>query len=111
MPTAFKSDDLGPYIDADPDSDLEYSITCWLEGVIFTNLSWSISPAVTNVPYNPQINPAPVVIDGVTYNTGKIASCWIKSLEAGKEYVVTLHATFSGNRIDDRSFRIKCLNR
>lgn len=111
MTTAFKTDDLGPYVEADPNSDLDYSITCWLEGVSFESLNWIISPEVPGVPYNPQINAAPVEIDGVSYSAGKVASCWIKGLQEGLEYLVTLQATFTGGRKDDRSFRVKCLQK
>lgn len=108
MPSAFKVDLAGPYIDADPGSDLDYSVSSWLEGLLFTAVIWSISPAVVNVPYNDQINASPVVIDGRTYAPGQIASAWIKDLQPGVTYEVNLAATFTGGRKDQRTFRIVC---
>ena len=109
MTSAFIQDELGALIYADPESDLDYSITSWLEGLIFLSAAWSISPTGSGeVIYNDSINVGDVVIDGVTYAAGKVASTWIKGLNEGVEYTVTLHATFTGNRIDDRTFRIRC---
>ena len=108
MPTAFLQDEFGAYIEADPGADIDYSVTCWVEGLIFTAATWEIVPTVASVPYNSQINAAPVTIDGVTYAIGKVASAWIKDLIAGVQYSVTVHATFTGGRKDDRTFRIKC---
>jgi hypothetical protein len=97
-----------PFVYADPDSDMDYSISCWVAGVIFTNVVWSISPNVVGALYNQTINNAPVTIDGVDYASGKIATSWIKGLTSGIDYTVTVHATFSGGQVDDRSFIVKC---
>jgi hypothetical protein len=108
MASAFQTDEHGPYVEVDPGADIDYSVTCWVEGLFFTDGTWEIVPNVAGVPYNAQINASPVTIDGVTYAAGKVASAWIKDLQIGVEYVVTLHATFTGGRKDDRSFRMKC---
>lgn len=111
MPTAFLTDEHGDYVEADPDSDLDYSITSWLEGLNFVTAVWTITPAITAVPYDPTINVAPVTIGGVVYAAGKVATAWIKNLAAGQEYKVNVRGTFTNNRIDDYSFRIRCKNR
>lgn len=111
MPSAFKTDEFGPYIEADPESELDYSITTWLEDLLFTAIDWELSPPVAGALYQPLINTNPLVVDGKLYSIGQVASTWIKDLQAGQEYVVTLHATFTGDRKDDRSFRIKCLHK
>jgi len=107
MPSSFLVDDLGNYVLADPQSDLDYSITCWIEGVIFVSAIWTITPAGPTV-HDPSINGSPVTIDGIQYATGKVATAWITGLELGKEYVVTVEGTFSGGQVDQRSFRIRC---
>lgn len=111
MPTIFKEDDLGPYVEADPDSDLDYSITTWLEGLIFLSAVWTIIPDVAGSIHDQSINVGPVTIDGKPYAIGEVASAWIKGLTAGQEYKIRIRGTFTGNRIDDRTFRIKCINR
>lgn len=112
MPTAFFRNENGEdVVLADPDSDLDYSVSTWLEGLLFiAGTSWLVSPAGPTL-YNPQINITTITVDGVPYVAGKIASTWIKDLVAGKRYKVTLKGTFTGNRKDDRSFFIECRNR
>lgn len=96
-----------PFAFVDPGSDIDYSYACWVEGVIFiAPTTWAILPAIGGVPYNSAINPAPVTIDGVLYDTGKVTSAWIKSLLAGTTYLVTIQATFTGGRKDERSFKL-----
>ena len=109
MPSLFKLDRTKrPVVPADPASDLDYSVSSWLEGLLFTDAVWSIEPAVTDGLHAPSINLNPVVIDGVTYQPGELAITWIKNLAAGTDYVVTLRGTFTGNRIDERSFTVQC---
>jgi len=109
MPSQFIKNDLGEdMVVVDPDSDVDYTISCWMEGLFYTAIDWQISPSVGPVIYNFQINGAPVTINGVTYAAGKLASLWIKTLADGQEYRVTLKATFTGNRKDDKSFIIQC---
>lgn len=110
MASAFKKDEIGDYIEADPGSDLDYSVTTWLEGLSFVSATWVITPNVAGSPYNESVNVAPVTIDGVQYAVGKVASAWIKGLTAGVEYLVEVKAVFTGNRKDERSFRIRCRN-
>lgn len=108
MPSRFKVDLNGPYIDADPGSDADYSVSSWLEGLNFTAVDFSILPVVPGVPYNEVINIDPVVIDGRTYAPGQIASAWIKNLQPGVTYTVNVAGTFTGGRKDERSFRMVC---
>jgi hypothetical protein len=111
MPSVFQQDDLGYWAKADPDSELDYSVVSWLEGLLFLDVAWSIAPAVAGVPYDEFINPVPVTIDGVEYAAGQVAGVWVKDLTVGVVYTLTAHATFTGNRIDDRSFRLRCVER
>jgi hypothetical protein len=96
----------------DPESDLDYSIASWIEGVLFNaSPTWAVAPSGP-VLYNGSLNGAPVTIDGVTYAANELATIWIKGpMVAGIDYVVTAHATFAGGRIDDRSFTMKCKSR
>lgn len=112
MATAFFLDPTGtPTVYADPGTDIDYAVACWLADVIFTNVVWTMLPVLAPSPYNQQINPAPVTIDGKLYDTGKVASAWVKNLVAGQSYVVNLAATFTGGRKDERSFKIVCKER
>jgi len=111
MSSAFLHDELGPYILADPVSDLDYSVTSWIDGLTFSNVVWELLPVVAGALHDPSINVAPVVLDGFTYAIGEVATTWVKNLVAGTTYNLTAHATFNGNRVDDRSFRIKCVER
>lgn len=112
MPSAFQVDHNGRrFIVADPDSDLDYSVSSWLEGLVFTAAEWSIEPVVAGALHSQSINGAPVVIDGVTWQAGELATTWIKSLAAGQDYDVKLRATFTGSRIDERTFRVLCRQR
>jgi hypothetical protein len=113
MPSDFRIDKDGvPIVDADPNSDLDYSVSSWLEGLLFTAVDWVVTPDDGNVEvYNSQINAAPVVIDGVTYAIGQLASTWIRGMVVGTTYEIRLRGTFTGNRIDDRTFRVRCKER
>jgi len=111
MSSAFLEDTYGPYIEVDPDSDLDYSLTCWIEGVVFTAIAWELSPDIIGAVYNSQINNSPVVIDGISYDTGKVATAFVKTLVPGVTYILTLHATFTAGRKDDRSIRLICKER
>jgi hypothetical protein len=112
MPSAFRIDKDGvPIIDADPDSELDYSITSWLEGLLFTGVDWELSPEVADVPYNDSINADAVTIDGVEYAAGEVATVWLKDLSAGQTYTLRCRATFTGSRIDDRTIKIRCRER
>ena len=110
MPSLFKFDrKKRPVAPADPGSELDYSVSSWLEGLLFIEpTDWTIEPAVPGVPYSKGINPAPVVIDQVTYQAGQIAFAWVKDLQPGIEYTVTVKGTFTGGRKDERSFILQC---
>lgn len=110
MPSAFKlGKDGKPYVEADPGSDLDYSLPSWLEGVAYNGLpTWTITPAVAGVPYNRSLNTEQVEIDGVTYEVNFVATAWIKDLVAGQTYLVNVAANFVGGRKDERSFNIVC---
>lgn len=110
MPSAFKlGKDGKPFVEADPGSDLDYSLPSWLDGLAYSGLpTWTISPPVTGIPYNRSLNASPVTIDGVLYEANFVATAWIKDLAAGQTYTVNVAATFAGGRKDERSFKIVC---
>lgn len=109
MPSIFRRDyQLGWMAPADPDSDLDYGIACWYEGVTFVSVTWSIAGGGSPGPvlHDDTINGEAIVKDGVTYPAGTVASVWITQLPAGQVCTVTAHATFSDGSVDDRSFRL-----
>lgn len=110
MPTAFQTDKNGrAIVVADPSSDLDYSISSWLEAAVFTAAAWTITPNVPGALHDPGINASPVVVDGVSYAAGMLATTWIDAslLAIGTEYRVNLHGTFTAGREDDRSFIVR----
>jgi hypothetical protein len=112
MPSSFIKLPEGPLIYVDPDSDLDYIISAWIEGATFNgNPTFSITPAAPGSVYNISLNAGPVTIDGVTYVANTLVTFWMKLLTVNVDYTVTCHATFSGARVDDRSFTAKCRNR
>jgi hypothetical protein len=113
MPSAFKlGSDGTPYVLADPGSDLDYSVTSWLEGLAFIDVDWSVEPALAGGSvYGDSLNAAPVIIDGVEYAIGYVASVFIKNMVAGQTYSVKASATFEGSRKDERTFLIQCVER
>lgn len=110
MSSIFRLGDDGYYANADPNSDLDYGITCWMEGETFSSASWSISPSGSPGPvlHDSEINAAAVTIDGTEYAIGKVASVWVSGPIAGETYTVTLEAVFSGGGRDRRSFQLIC---
>lgn len=113
MPSIFNRGQDGFWAYADPDSDIDYGLTCWAENETFTDVDWEITDAGSPTPslHDEAINAAPVTIEGTEYGIGKVASVWITNLTAGQTYTVTAHATLSGGGRDDRSFQLICRER
>lgn len=110
MSSIFRLGDDGYYANADPDSDLDYGITCWIEDQTFTSAAWSISPTGSPGPtlHDSEINAVAITIDETEYAAGKVASIWVSGPIAGITYTVTLDAQFSGGGRDSRSFQLIC---
>lgn len=106
MTTLFKRDVNGFYAYQDPDADLDYSVSSWIEGATFVTVNWTITG--TGSVHSAQINSQAVTVDEVDYDVGELASVFVSSLTAGETYTVNAHATFSGGQTDDRSFRLIC---
>jgi hypothetical protein len=89
--------------DKDPDATLDYSIdwSAWLpSGDAISTAAWSTSDAELVV----EGSPAPSVSAGV-------ATVWLSGGTAGTHYTVTCRVTTTGGRIDDRSIRLRCVER
>ena len=113
MPSIFQRNAAGFWAYADPDSDIDYGVTCWAEDETFASATWEIDPGGSPGPalHDDTINAAPVTIEGETYAIGKVASVWVSGMTAGQTYTITLHAVFSGGGRDDRSFQLICRER
>ena len=118
MPSIFRRNAAGVYYTThDPDADLIYGITSWIEGRTFATAlgacTWAITESGSPSPnlHNPVINAVPVVLDGVTYAIGEVATTWVTGLIAGVTYTLTLHATVDDGQRDDRSVSLVCSHR
>lgn len=109
MKSEFKRDKDGFYALHDPGADIDYSWPSWIEGATFVSVTWSITGSGTL--HGAQINSAPVSVGGVDYAAGEVASVFVTGLTAGITYTVTARATFSGAQVDERSFRLVCVDR
>jgi len=118
MPSIFRRNAAGVYYTThDPNADLIYGITSWIEGRTFATAPganvWDITESGSPSPslHNSAINAVAVVLDGVTYEIGEVATTWVTGLVAGVTYTLTLHATFDDGQRDDRSVSLVCSQR
>lgn len=115
MPSIFRRDSsTGDYFAYhDPNADLIYGITTWIDGRIFVSGSWDISPAGSPAAsvHDSSINSIAVTIDGVVYAAGEVATVWATGLAEGVTYELRLHATFDDGQIDDRTVTLICAQR
>lgn len=112
MTSIFRRNMNGLFAYTDPAGNLIWSVASWIENATFVTARWLIddvgspSPAMTG----PQINAATVTVDEVDYAAGEIASTFISGLSLGRDYVVTIDATFSTGERDVRRFTLYCRN-
>lgn len=111
MPSIFRRNRAGNYVAYhDPAADVIYGITTWIDGRIFSALAWRITDSGSPSPslHDPAINAAAIVLDGVSYAAGEVATVWVRGLSAGVTYTLTLRATFDDGQIDERSVSLIC---
>lgn len=84
--------------DKDPDAILDYAINweTWLDGDTISASAWSAAADIT--------------IDSDSH-TDTVATVWLSGGTAGNTYTVTNHITTAGGREDERSIRIRVLER
>lgn len=94
----------------DPGADVIYGITTWIDGRTFSAVTWRITDTGSPSPelHDSAINGAAMVLDGVTYAAGEVATVWARGLSVGSSYTLTLRATFSDGQIDERSVTLIC---
>jgi hypothetical protein len=82
----------------DPDSTLDYTLdwTAWLDGDTITSSTWTV--------------PAGLVQESATYTT-TTATIWLSGGIAGNDYVITNSIVTAAGRIEDRSIRIRVIQR
>jgi len=82
----------------DPDSTLDYTLdwSAWLQGDTITSSTWTVPAGLT------QESAA---------NTTTTATIWLSGGTAGKDYVVTNSIVTTAGRIEDRSIRIRVIQR
>lgn len=101
MSTTFKIDTDGFYfIPKDPDAVLDYTMDWseWLEtgDTITGTPTWTVPTGLTKASQS---------------NTTTAATAWISGGVAGMNYLVACKIVTAGGRTDERSFRVKCVNR
>lgn len=111
MPSIFRRNRAGNYFAYhDPGADVIYGITTWIEGRLFSSLAWRITDTGSPSPelHDSAINAVAMVLDGVTYAAGEVATVWARGLSVGVTYTLTLRATFDDGQIDERSVSLIC---
>lgn len=102
MPTTFRRDDIGPWIEKAPAEALDYGFDWnapgeeWLDADTIASSVWAVDAGLTK---------------GATSNTTTTASVWLSGGTLGATYTVTNTITTTGGRTGVRSFRIKIVAR
>lgn len=102
MPTTFKRDDIGPWIEKAATENLDYGFDWdapgeeWLGSDAIATSTWEVDAGLTK---------------GATSNTTTTASVWLSGGTLGATYTVTNTITTTGGRTGVRSFRIKIVAR
>lgn len=100
MSTTFKIDTDGLYyIEKDPSAVLDYALD-WSD--------WLVADTITGTPT--WTVPTGLTKDSQS-NTTTTATAWLSGGVAGMSYTVACKIVTAGGRTDERSFRIKCVNR
>lgn len=98
----FKYDELGPYIEKDPDEDLDYTLNWNKPGdsylgsdTIATVLSWTITSGITGHDQT---------------STTTTTTTWLAGGTDGVTYTVAVKIRTVGGRTVERSFRVVVTN-
>jgi hypothetical protein len=102
--TGFKTDDLGDWIEKDPDAVLDYTLDWgatddpWLSGDTIATATWTLDTGLTKVSESV---------------TATAATIWLSGGIAGSTYRVSCRivTTNSIPRVEDRSFRVVVVQR
>jgi hypothetical protein len=102
--TGFKTDDLGDWIEKDPDAVLDYTLDWgatgdpWLSGDTIATATWTLDAGLTKVSESA---------------TATAATIWLSGGIAGSTYRVSCRivTTNSIPRVEDRSFRVVVVQR
>lgn len=95
----FNKDEKGKWIEKDPSALLDYSIdwSAWLQpGETITTSTWVVTAGI-------------VVTD--SDNSPTVATVWLSGGTTLREYTVANKVTTTGGRQDERSFRVRVVNR
>jgi hypothetical protein len=104
--TGYEQDQLGSWIDKDPNATLAYSME-WSEWL-------PQGDTVTAVAYTLQVranDPAPLTKSAEGVQSGHVTYVTLSGGQVGKIYTVTAQVTTSSSQVDRRSFRVKIDNR
>ena len=100
MSTTFQIDADGVYyIPKDPDAVLDYTLdwATWLDTDTLTGTpTWTVQSGLTKDSQS---------------NTSTAATAWLSGGVAGMNYMVSCRITTAAGRTDERSIRIKCVER
>ena len=99
MSTTFHVDSLGYWIEKDPDAVLDYIVdwSDWLDTDTITGAPvWTVPTGLTKASQS---------------NTTTTATAWISGGAQGMTYTLGCRITTTGGRTDERSFRLKIVER
>lgn len=111
MTSAFTIDGVGPWIEKDPQAVLDYSVCWkdWLAGDSIASVVWTVAAGLTKA--SEAVNSGAVTIDGVSHPANTVATAWLSGGTAGALYDVACRVTTAGGRTDERTFRVKVVQR
>lgn len=105
QPTGFRRDNIGAYIEKDPDARLDYTIdwTDWLlNNDAIASVTWTISTITGDT--SPLANYDTLTVQG-------LATVYLEDGTPGKNYTVAARITTDSGLTDERSFRVFVKNR
>ena len=111
MPTAFRFDADGAWIQKDPADALDYALPWadWLAGDTLQTVTWTVPAGLTKD--SQSVNLAPVTVDGVEYAASTVATVWLSGGTPGEIYTITCRVVTAGGRTTERDFRVVVVNR
>lgn len=98
MSETFQTDAYGKWIYKDPSAALDYAVdwSDWLDTDTIASVAWTVPTGLTN---------------DSSSETSTVATIWLSGGTVGNVYTVTCRVTTAASRVDERSFRIKVIDR
>lgn len=111
MTSAFQVDGIGAWIEKDSNAVLDYSV-CWKDWLgtdTIASVTWTVATGLTKD--SQAVNSGAVTIDGVSHPANTVATAWLSGGTAGATYSVACRVVTAGGRTDERTFRVRVVER